>query len=93
MRPETIMKIIMILVPLLFGVIIAASVLGNYEDDKKECLRFEEDYNFDTEFKGNFLDWVNGDVQCKILMEDGTKVRLSDFNIAAVKTPKRQDRR
>ena len=79
---------IMILFTLLFliFVVVIFNIFISYINmmDKKEiCDRYNNEYNYHTEFEGNIWDGTD----CYIFMEDGTKVNIEDFNIADYKKP------
>lgn len=71
-----------------FSPVYLLSIASRNDIIRAECDKYKEEYNIMTEIEGkeNFWSWGES-YKCKILMEDGTKVDLRDFNIATIKKP------
>lgn len=59
----------------------------NFESNlEAKCNKYKNEYNIMTILVGNRYHWDNT-LECYVLMEDGTKIEIQDFEIAGVKVP------
>ena len=79
--------LIILMCSVLAGLVILLGYVG-YRGDLRECQDYN-DYGYFTEIKGNF--WTTAFISrsaCLIIMEDGTKLPLSDFKTMSIKNAK-----
>ncbi len=65
------------------GYILSINLESNLE---AKCNKYKNEYNIMTILTGNRYHWDNT-FECYVLMEDGTKIEIEDFEIAGVKVP------
>lgn len=78
-----IMSMILLLI-FMFCVFVIMASFFQYKGDIKDCENYNS-YGYYTEVVGDFWDVFNGQNICLIVMEDGTRLPLTDYKTMTIK--------